>query len=199
MRWLAFLITLCALPALASPEAPAVRARYALKRGAHVEHLELARAGDRVAHTFVERGVRELWQRDARGDLEHWRAYPAQGASVHYAPGDLRTINLWPRWETLTQLITAQELATLTPNKKRILEGKLRGQDARVEWDAAHALPKRVVLGELTMELQAVEPIAEVEPDTLRSIEFADLGDMEQDPFVRRFLAQQHPHEHPLH
>ncbi|HEX5657626.1 MAG TPA: hypothetical protein VFX59_10550 [Polyangiales bacterium] len=197
MRWLVVLLVLCALPAAASDVA-AVRARYALKRGNHVEHLELVRAGDRVSHEFVERGVRELWQRDARGDLEHWRAYPAQGKSVHYAPGDLRTINLWPRWDALTQLISAQELASLTRNKKNVLEGTLRGQPARVEWRDDVALPRRITLGQLTMELLSVEPVSAVQSDTLESIEFADLGDKEYDPFVRRFLAH-HQHEHPLH
>jgi hypothetical protein len=196
MRWLVVLLVLCALPAAAS-ELAAVRARYALKRGDHVEHLELVRAADRVAHTFVERGVRELWQRDARGELEHWRAYPAQGKSVHYTPGDLRTINSWPRWDALTQLISASELATLKPNKKGVLEGTLRGQPARVEWRDDVALPKRISIGQLSMELLSVEPVSAVERDTLTSIEFADLGDMEYDPFVRRFLAHDH-HQHPL-
>jgi hypothetical protein len=198
MRWLALLMLLCALPAGASSEVAAVRARYALRRGGHVEHLEVVRVGDRVAHTFVERGVRELWQRDARGELEHWRAYPAQGTSVHYTPGDLRTIHMWPRWDTLTQLISASERAALEPNKKGVLEGMLRGQPARVQWREDVALPKRIVLGKLTMELLSVEPASVVEGDSLRSIEFADLGDMEHDPFVRRFLAHDH-HDHPLH
>ncbi|MET0285132.1 MAG: hypothetical protein ABW352_11700 [Polyangiales bacterium] len=198
MRFLAVFMLLCALPASASSEAAAVRARYALRRGDHVEHLELVRVGDRVAHTFVERGVRELWQRDARGELEHWRAYPAEGTSVHYTPGDLRTIRMWPRWDTLTQLISSAELATFKPSKKGTLEGTLRGQLARVQWREDVALPKRIVLGKLTMELLSVEPASAVEGDTLRSIEFADLGDMEHDPFVRRFLAHNH-HDHPLH
>jgi hypothetical protein len=196
MHWLAVLFLLCALPAAASE--PGLRARYALKRGDHVEHLELVRAGDRVAHTFVERGVRELWQRDARGELEHWRAFPAQGKSVHYTPGDLRTINLWPRWDALTQLISASELATLKPNKKGVLAGTLRGLPARVEWRDDVALPKRILIGPLTMELLSVEPVSAVEGDSLQSIEFADLGDKEYDPFVRRFLAH-NQHEHPLH
>jgi hypothetical protein len=197
MRGWVVLLLLCAFPAAASDLA-AVRARYALKRGARVEHLELVRAGDRVEHTFVERGVRELWQRDARGDLEHWRAFPAQGKSVHYTPGDLRTINSWPRWDALAQLISSSELATLKPNKKGVLEGTLRGQPARVEWRDDVALPKRIVLGALTMELLSVEPVSAVDGDSLESIEFADLGDKEYDPFVRRYLAHRH-HEHPLH
>lgn len=200
MRSLVALLLVCALPALAGgADAPALRAQYVLKRGKRVEHLELTRAGDRVAHTFVERGVRELWQRNAHGELEHWRAYPAQGASVHYTPGDLRTIHLWPRWDTLAQLISAPELAALKPGKRGVLEGTLRGQPARVEWLTERELPKRITLGELTIELVSIEDCEAVSPDRLRSVEFADLGDMEHDPFVRGFLAREANHAHPLH
>lgn len=210
------LALLCALPAGASSELPAMRARFALRRAnLPVEHLELVRSGDKVAHRFVERGYRELWQRDARGDLEHVRAYPAEGKSVHYTPGDLRTIHVWPSWDSLAQLLGESELQALMPagNKLgferlpvRVLKGNLRGQPARLEWLDALALPSRLTLGagkhQLVVELIAFERCEdgcqEQEPD-LRSLEFSDLGDMEYDPFVRRFLAREHRHAHPLH
>jgi hypothetical protein len=214
-RWLITLAAslVCAL-ASADGEPPPVCARYALRRShGELEHLELMRTADRVAHRFLERGQHELWERDARGELEHVRSYPAQGKSVHYTSGDLRTINLWPAWDVLAQLVGTRELNALSPagNKQgfqrmsaRVLKGPLRGQPAKVEWLDALALPNKLVLGtgvhRLTMELVGVNADADScssEP-RLRSLEFADLGDMEYDPFVRSFLAHE-AHGHGAH
>jgi hypothetical protein len=205
-----------ALDARADAELPAVFARFALARAdGQVEHLTLVRQYGRIEHRFVERGYSELWLRDARGELEHVRAFPRDQKSVHYTSGDLRTISLAPDWSALSSLLGNGELASLTPSgseraldqrRARVLRGTLRAQPARLVWLDDVALPAKLSLGEGRSKVViSLLSVAECTPalcaparDELRSLEFADLGDMEYDPFVRRFLAQE-AHGHAPH
>jgi len=196
--------------AAADTSAPALRARFELKHAdGRTEHLELLRDKDRVEHHFVERGYTESWQRDARGELEHVRAFPRDGKSVHYTAGDLRTIQLAPDWHALETLLAQKELTSLRQvgtkrglqnRLARVLTGTLRGQPAKVSWIDEVALPAQLALGAGTakvvislVSITSCEQAACTPVDTsaLRSLEFADLGDMEYDPFVRRYLARE--------
>jgi len=204
-----------------APEStPAVLATYAIERpGQPSEQLVLVRTGDRVEHRFAQRGTAELWRRDPRGELEHVKAYPGDGKSVHYTAGDLRTIALAPSWDELASLVGARELRDLKQagsrrlagRAARLLRGTLRGQPAELAWLDALSLPAYLRLGtgaqRTVLRLVDVRPCtdelcAEYDARALRSIEFADLGDMEYDPFVRRFLAREarshgaHAHAH---
>jgi hypothetical protein len=197
---------------------PALRARFAMTRAdGRTEHLELLRVPDRVEHRFVERGYSELWRRDARGELEHVRSFPGDGKAVHYTAGDLSTIHLAPDWRALESLLGASELSALREvgrsrsakaGSLRMLSGTLRGQPARVSWRDDVALPAQLALGEgkskvvislLSVTACTSDSCAGEDTSSLRSIEFADLGDMEYDPFVRRFLAHEGGHAHGGH
>ena len=200
----------------AEAEPPAVFARFLLTRAdGHTEHLELSRQHDRIEHRFVERGYSELWLRDARGELEHVRSFPRDGKNVDYTSGDLRTISLAPDWSALSSLLGNGELASLTQSgsertlqtrRARVLRGTLRAQPVRLSWLDDVALPARLSLGEgkskvvisLLSVVDCTPSLCAPPGDPLRSLEFADLGDMEYDPFVRRFLSQD-AHGHPSH
>jgi len=210
LPWLVLALVVARVPdaVRADVELPAVVAHFELKRAdGSSEHLTLVRSPGRIEHQFVERGYSELWLRDTRGELEHVRSFPRDGKSVHYTPGDLRTIALAPDWSALCSLLGAGELASLTPQGKqrvldkrpaRVLRGSLRAQPARLVWLDDVALPAELSLGRgkskvviKLLSLSACTPaLCAPEKTELRSLEFADLGDMEYDPFVRRFLAQ---------
>lgn len=216
LSWLAFL---CSPPsARADTELPALHARFAMKHAdGRVEHMELVRSRDRIEHRFIERGYSELWLRDARGELEHVRAFPQDGKSVHYTAGDLRTIHLTADWRALNSLLSERELSALRQAGKprsfaahtvRQLRGTLRGQPAQLGWIDAVALPAQLTLGtgqdKVVVSLLALSDCTATlcgdDTASLRSLEFADLGDMEYDPFVRRYLAHQdHGHAHNPH
>jgi hypothetical protein len=201
----------------AEPKLPAVYARFLLQRpGSPAEELVLIRTEDRVEQRFLKRAVREVWRRDSRGELEHIKAFPVEGKSVHYTAGDLRTIALEPSWSELASLLSEPALTALTKragtrkiegHDAELLTGELRGRRARVLWLPGVALPARIVLEgaaqRTTLELIeltacTVERCAELDDSALRSIEFADLGDMEYDPFVRNFLAREQTHARAL-
>lgn len=196
--------------ALAEPP-PSVWARYVLlQKGAAAEHLVLVRAGDRIEHRYLERGETDLWRRDARGELEHLKLYPRAGRAVHFTPGDLRTISLTPSWDRLSALVSDRERAGLVAEGSKralggrtatVLSGRLRGQPARLTWLPELALPAglsigrgeaRVVLRLVQVDACSGERCAEAPRGALRVLEFADLGDMEHDPFARSFLHPPH-------
>ena len=172
------------------------------------------RIDGRIEHRYLERGVTEIWQRDARGELSHWKAFPRLRRSVHYAAGDLRTIHVQPSWELLATLIDPAERSHLKVSGTRrfkrgrltVLEGELDHQQTRVLWNEQSGWAQEMVMGtgakRSCFRLLSAEPCAPsacVPLDTVdfREIEFADLGDSENDPFVRTFLAgftQRHSH-----
>ena len=218
-RPLTLLFALCgwlgASPAAEATEArsslPSVWARYALiRRGARVEHLVVVRSGDRVEHRYLERAETDLWERDRRGEVEHVQIYPKEKRAVHFTPGDLRTIAMTPHWDGLTGLVSDKEraalgrrgtTASLGGRRAIVHHGTLRGQPARLAWLADLALPANLTLGRgaTRVELRLVElqdcsgkRCAETTREDLRVLEFADLGDMEHDPFARRFLHSAH-------
>lgn len=203
------------LLAVAGLTTPAVGAQGALSRSiAHyevthdgrTELLDVVRMDDRIEHRYLTRGISELWNRDARGELSHWKVFHKAKRSVHYTAGDLRTIEAEPSWEQLATLINPSERAKLKARGAKrtahgpatVLEGQIGHQQARVIWNEPAGWAEEIALGAgdkrkkyrlLSAETCAPTPCALLDTSSVREIEFADLGDKESDPFVRTFLA----------
>jgi hypothetical protein len=191
-------------------------AHYEVSHEARTERLDMVRTADRIEHRYLTRGVSEVWSRTPRGELEHWKVFHQPKRSVHYTAGDLRTIEAEPSWEQLATLIhPAERLKLKTKGTRRVgagtatvLEGELAHQRARVLWNASTGWAQEVALGAghhrkkyrlLAAEACSPATCAPFDASSVREIEFADLGDMETDPFVRTFLATfaGHAHAHP--
>jgi len=194
-----------------------VYARFLLRRPGHAsEPLVLVRTSDRVEYRYGARQTFEVWRRDARGGLEHVKAFAREGKLVRYTDGDLRSISLVPSWPSLASLIDRD---TLSAGAKRRPAGRFQGERAewltgrlgasavRVAWLPEIGLPARLELSgsatSVRLELLELAPCsaelcAASDEQALTSIDFADLGDREHDPFVRRFLAQEHAHSSAL-
>jgi hypothetical protein len=181
-------------------------AHYDVRHGGRTERLDVVRMKDRVEHRYLTRSITEVWSRDARGELSHWKVFHQAKRSVHYTAGDLRTIEAMPSWEQLATLINPGERAKLkakgtkrTPHgPATLLEGQIDHQQARVLWNEPAGWAEEVALGAgskskkyrlLSVEACAASTCAPFDTNSVREIEFADLGDMESDPFVRSFLA----------
>jgi hypothetical protein len=207
---------------LATPEAraqgalPLSIAHYEVTHDGRSERLDVVRTSDRIEHRYLKRGITEVWSRDPRGELSHWKVFHQPKRSVHYTAGDLRTIEAEPLWEQLATLLKPGERAKLkTKGSKRtphgpaiLLEGQLDHQKARVLWNEREGWAEEIawVSGNArkTYRLLSNEPCtptvcASVDMRDVREIEFADLGDMETDPFVHRFLATFGGDEHSHH
>ncbi|MEY4580396.1 MAG: hypothetical protein RL701_5099 [Pseudomonadota bacterium] len=192
-----------ALTVAAEAELPDSITRYEIRRNSEIEHLEVVRTRSRIEHRYATRGMTEVWTRDDRGELEHWKAFHGPRRSVHYTPGDLRTVRSEPAWEQLATLIHPEERARLTQSKIKgahvALTGTIDHQRTRVRWNSALGWAEEMVIGSrehnTRFRLLSTKPCAEdmcrpTDMATFREIEFADLGDAEHDEFVRSFLAQ---------
>jgi hypothetical protein len=224
MRLVSTILVLLLAPclAIAAPAQPAEEglvARYLIRRGEQApEELVVVRTGSLIERHFVQRGTRELWRRDAAGELEHLKLFASAQRGVHYTRGDLRTIGGEPRWDELTEFVSPEAREALAPagetraptgHRARAFRGAIHGRAARLEYVDELALTARLTVGQgkqaLRIELVSLSACtpaqcsARVEP-SIRVLEFADLGDMEYDPFVRGFLArEQRDHTHALH
>jgi hypothetical protein len=134
--------------------APSI-ARYEARHGKHAERVELLRAARRIEIRYLARGITEVWERDARGELWHTRLYHRAQRVVTFTPGDLRTIHLEPAWEALGRLSAEKGVRLRLLNVKPCTEALCAAEDV----------------------------------SAYRELQLADLGDMEQDPFVRSFMA----------
>lgn len=175
-------------------------------RDAHGERaLTLVRDDSRVEYRVEGEPIR-VWRQTSDG-LELTELYPAERRMIVYAPGDLRTMNLQPDWAQLTGLVDpalrtqlgvsgdatafAQPLTRYRGNDKQ-------GVPVQLDWLAETGLPARYCTGrrcsgkrpgEDALRLQNLKSVPAGEAFTplegLLEIDHADLGDMEQDAFVR--------------
>ncbi len=173
----------------------------------------LLRTPRQVATWGEGRAQRQRWQRGVTGDIALSRIFPAEHKRVDYEPGDLRTLGRYPDWRRLQGIIAPGLLGRLQPSgsvavlgrtAERYL-GQVDGVDVEVLWLADLGLPAlvRQVFGdrEASLHLQALytddeAPWGFVDTANYDHLDYADLGDMEADPFVARISRAEGGH-HP--
>lgn len=174
----------------------------------------LWREPDRV-ETRLPSGDGEIWRRDTRGDVYYQRLFHPQRRLIEYTPVDLRALGAVRGWPRLTHLI---DPALLGGELKRIgnatalgrpavrYRGRVRGIQHDVLWLVHERLPARMRIdyGDRTMTLRlgALYPIdqspwARADTTAYLVTDYADIGDHEADPFLRRLLDEAGPaHAH---
>lgn len=222
---LVWLVFVAAPPVRAAEEAdppPAVAARFELRVTPATGETPpprtwlLWREPDRV-ETRLPTGIGERWRRDARGDVYYQRLFHEPRRLIEYAPVDLRALGTTPDWARLAHLI---DPALLGNELKRVetttafgraavrYRGRVQGTHHEVLWLVRERLPARMRVRyddrAVTVRLKAIHPI-ERSPwpraniDTYRITDYADIGDDEADPFLRRLLNDAEPaRAHPL-
>lgn len=153
-------------------------------------------------------GRTEVWERSERGDVSMRRVFRDEQFILEYHPGDLRAMNIAPKWRALGTVVDPDELRTLAPTATRKVLGRSAqvyrsgaGRD-RVEvwWIEEVGLPALVKrtgdLGVYTMKLVEIRESAPSNwpleghwrTDAFRVVDAADLGDLEHDPVVKRVM-----------
>lgn len=155
----------------------------------------------------------EQWQRDGN-TVFHRKLFHADQHAIEFQMDDLRILNVMPNWREKALLIDAALLTTLPLADTGWRDGypfhHYRGKLKGVRWDILIRLdlllPVRIVreqtgFKEIT-ELQSAHaltaaPWQPTSADRYQIIDFADLGDRESDPFVRKVEALMgNPHHH---
>ena len=205
LRWGLLAVLSLAGPAWAGevPDAAWV-AHYRLhdQQGDHT--LTVVRDDTRVEYRTPDEPVR-VWEKVGDG-LVHRQVFPTEGQVVVFAPGDLRASGRGGDWTTLSGLVDPALRGQLhaVGNSKVAGEsatryrGERKGTPIELTWLAAASLPAHFRSGqgksrfEVTLVTLERHPSAEAFTSTAnyRELDAADIGDMELDPFARRYILE---------
>ncbi len=190
--------------------APALAARYELRIGTHTTDWYLLRTATRIESFNAGSRQGEIWARAPNGVIDYRRVFVGDRKIIEYSAGELRARGAVPQWEKLFSLVDPAQVTGLRQTGERVvlgqhaqvLEGDLDGVPTRLWWLPEARLPARFERGasdyllrlELT-ELHAAAPAQWPQLGDDRLVGFgrldaADFGDLEEDPFVRKVLAQ---------
>lgn len=166
--------------------------------------LVLVRSDVRVEYRMAGEPVR-IWEKGGDGPFLR-EVFIADGRIVSFAPGDLRALGRDTEWLQLSHLVDPalraqlQEKGTTKVSAARNAparryRGDVQGVQAQLDWLDAADLPSQYRTGKgraaYVLELRSLEQrpvgLAFTATDGLREIDYADIGDMELDPFARRY------------
>ena len=184
-------------------------------------HWYLWRDDQRVETRTLGGVFSEIWSRDREGRISKEQVFTDDRAIVDYYPGDLAAMEKPLSWRHLQSLIDPQALETdlmkeVSSRKTntglvKVFRGTLDGVLTEVHWLASISLPSLIQRRDQSrrivtrlVETWAVDaaPVARSRTETLagyRRVDFADFGDKEKDPLVRkatRVADQQHLRPH---
>jgi hypothetical protein len=167
----------------------------------------LVRDDDRVEYRLAGEPVR-VWEKVADGFV-HREVFLDAHRVVSYAPGDLRALGRTPGWPQLSHLIDPELRGQLRERGRtkvraahdaqaRRYQGDARGVPVELDWLDAADLPARYRSGKgkaaFELELRALQQASTTQAftatDGLREIDYADIGDMELDPFARQYIRE---------
>ncbi|NJD06113.1 MAG: hypothetical protein FIA97_06400 [Methylococcaceae bacterium] len=156
----------------------------------------------------------EIWERTDKNVIAYRKLYHQDRTAVEYAPADRAIHGLDFDWQRLASMLAPKDLEALKVSQRKTINGEpaelrkgvIGGQELEVTWLTQTRLPasiKKTVQGEIhLLELQELRPI-ELAPwhptpietiDAYRQIDATDLGDMENDPFVKKVLHENGHH-----
>lgn len=199
-----------ATPAVA-PDAQALVAEYRVRDARDERSLILVRSADRIEYRQPGEPV-ELWRQTPDG-IARLELFAAEKRAVAWAPGDLRTTGRMPQWEQLASPINPQlrdrlkrdgSAKALGLSAERYRGESAEGRPIALEWLAGEGLPAYYRSGPMkpkagdtgAYELKLVKlerapaALAFTATGDYRETDYADLGDMELDPFAAAYLKR---------
>ena len=156
---------------------------------------------------------RQRWQRSTNGAIDYSRIFLQPRKSVDYTAGDLRSLGRYPDWGQLTGVIDPAVLRQLTPSgnvevlgrqAERYL-GQVNGVDMEIWWLSDLELPalvrrvhgdREVSIHLLDLQTGGAASQSFVDTGSYDHLDYADLGDMEADPFVQKLQLAEGGHRH---
>lgn len=181
---------------------PALIAHYERHGSERPARYTLAREPTRVMHVYDEFAERYSLLRDGRVRAE--RYFDAERRSIAYAPIDVRATGDSRDWATrsgfrglgIEPRLVDDERSACQSLQRRVL--RIGERPMRIIWSAALQLPVEVAVpsagGEMAWRLSHVSLEADSVAEPFeqrygyRDIDFADIGDEPDDPFLRRMI-----------
>lgn len=156
----------------------------------------------------------EVWERGPDRRISYRRIFHEERRVIEYTPGDLRALRREPDWARLSNLV---DPALLGRDLKRSGEeerlgrraeryrGRLDGVEVELLWLSREQIPAliREIYPDRERQLRLIEiyPLEESPwPHgrfaEYRHTDYADIGDQEADPFLRKLLNEGGGHDH---
>jgi hypothetical protein len=158
----------------------------------------------------------EEWTKLANGQVEYSIIFHNEKQAIDYTPVDLGMIGETPNWAMTTLLFSPEMMATLVSDSDETLfnqkaihyKTNLPNTVFEVTWLPQMQVPamiKREENGQtITTKIVSLEPaeksmLSNPEASAYHHTVFADLGDMESDPFIQSVMHKlkgSHDHDH---
>ncbi len=157
----------------------------------------------------------EMWQLGKNGDVIYFAIYHDEKLVIEYTPGDLRVLHQTPEWHRLERVVDVDSLrsnlkvsceAEIFGRCAHFYKGQIKGIEYEMWWLEREQMPAmiRQVYPDrtVTLTLKEIYPIHESpwpygRHRDYRHIDYADIGDRESDPVLKRLLHKNnHVHAH---
>ncbi len=189
--------------------------------GTDVEHHTTPwyfwRSDNRVETRSAHGETGEVWESNPRGQVSYTKLFHPAEKAIDYTPGDLGALAINTDWNQIKSIIDPKLLGThLKRSGEHTVDGQraeryagtVDGVSTEVIWLPEMKLPARIekTRGGVTVSLRMAEckPLASA-PWTMTSdarmqsyqhLDYADLGDMENDPFVKSVISHNEGSHH---
>lgn len=197
-----------------------IAARYEVRQSqisrrprSHTFQFDFWRTGDRIEIHNLATHSGEIWIRAADGDIVYQRVFHDDKRVIEYTSGDLRALNRYPSWEAKAGLIEPSVLQRLQHTGSSAYlgrpaehyQGQIDGIDVELLWFADLKLPAQIryvseghehSLNLLEYYRASQAPWERPSIRDYQSIDYADLGDNEADPFIQKVLESGEGHHH---
>ncbi len=177
--------------------------------------LNVIRSGSKVVYQYPASQMADVWTLEQRGQLSLARYFDAHRRGIEYYAGDLRSLQEHKsnQWQKLAHVVDVSALSPHSRSGSGCKASELyRGNGYEVAYLTAYRLPERInfyLNGKRTVAYRLNKIGAYPDFDnmmaayqTYPTLDFADIGDSEADPFVRRMINMgfiEHHHENDGH
>jgi hypothetical protein len=170
----------------------------------------------------AQKDYTEIWERDERQEITLKRAFHGDRKLIEYTANELRAQRRLKDWSILATILDQRVLERLEKRgETKVLKqsavryvGRLGDERVEVMWLTQQAIPAKLVRtrGEViyTLELKELRQTPDAswpkvdrrQINAYESLDGADLGDREYDPFVQKVIIMDaarrggHPHNH---
>ena len=174
------------------------------------------RAANRIETQNLQDNSGEIWLRFANGSLNYQRVFHAQKEIIDYVPGDLKALGVKIDWPALSTLLEPGEIESLVSDSQQEFLGRPAvhynnndlNKSVEILWLEQEQLPALIQRTEQghtfisrIIAIQALHQSTWTPPHSsdYRLTDFADLGDKENDVFIKQILPKlkgSHGHVH---
>ncbi len=157
------------------------------------------RQPNQVAYEYPDKGIIEVWQLEQQ-KVTFTRYFTAEQRGIYYSNGDLKSINQEVEWQQVNEMLPPARRAQLgEPSLKQdtcfhYSQYQQQGQ-LSLTWNNDLNLPILVVNSTTGQRSQQIKLLDSAQSKTFfaqlesyQLLDFADIGDSESDPFVRKMI-----------